>query len=195
VLGAGVGGLQAIATAKRLGAVVMASDVRPAVKEQVESLGAAFIDVPMDESMEDKKGYATGVTKEFLARQQEEVTKRLQQADVAITTALISGKKAPILITEEMVDLMKPGSVIVDMAASHGGNCALTVPGKTTDVHGVKIIGETNILSLLAENASSMYAKNIFSFASGLITDGKLTIPDDEVYKDTLVVFEGKVNT
>jgi len=194
VLGAGVAGLQAIATAKRLGAQVEASDVRPAVKEQVESLGAKFIEVPFDMDAEDKSGYAKGASQEFLRRQSEEVAKRLVHADIVITSALVPGKKAPILVTEEMVKSMKKGSVIVDMAAEQGGNCALTEPGKTVVKYGVKIIGIINLPATISVNASQMYSKNILNFLLNVVKDGKLNIDmEDEIVKGSLVTHEGKI--
>jgi len=178
ILGVGVAGLQAIATAKRLGAVIEASDVRPSVKEQIESLGAKFIDVPYEtaeekEAAEGVGGYARPMPKSWLDRQQAEVAKRVAQADVVISTALIPGRAAPVLITEDMVRSMKPGSVIIDMAAgkgapnadgSVGGNCPLTEAGKTVARHGVVIVGETNLASLVAADASQLYARNVLDF-------------------------------
>ncbi len=178
ILGVGVAGLQAIATAKRLGAVIEASDVRPSVKEQIESLGAKFIDVPYEtaeekEAAEGVGGYARPMPQSWLDRQKSEVAKRVAQADVVISTALIPGRAAPVLITEEMVRSMKPGSVIVDMAAgkgapgadgSVGGNCPLTVADQTVTRHGVVIVGETNLASLVAADASQLYARNVLDF-------------------------------
>ena len=186
VLGVGVAGLQAIATAKRLGAVIEASDVRPSVKEQVESLGAKFIDVPYEtaeekEAAEGVGGYARPMPPSWLERQKVEVAKRVAQADVVISTALIPGRPAPVLVTEEMVQSMKPGSVIVDMAAGRGpagphgaagGNCPLTEAGKTVVRHGVTIVGETNIPALVAADSSSLYARNVLDFL-------KLALPKD----------------
>ncbi len=174
ILGVGVAGLQAIATAKRLGAVIEASDVRPSVKEQVESLGAKFIDVPYEtaeekEAAEGVGGYARPMPPSWLERQKVEVAKRVAQADVVISTALIPGRAAPVLITEEMVKSMKPGSVIVDIAAGKGpsgigGNCPLTEADKTVQKHGVFIIGETNLPALVAADSSSLYARNVLDF-------------------------------
>ncbi len=182
VLGVGVAGLQAIATAKRLGAVIEASDVRPAVKEQVESLGGRFIDVPYEtdeekEAAEGVGGYARPMPQSWLARQQQEVAKRVAQADVVISTALIPGRAAPVLITEDMVRSMKPGSVIVDIAAGRGpdglgGNCPLTEAGATVQKHGVFIIGHTNLPALVAADSSSLYARNVLDFL-------KLVLPPD----------------
>ena len=193
ILGVGVAGLQAIATAKRLGAQVEASDIRPACKEQVESLGGKFIEVPMDEDAEDAGGYAKEVSKEFLARQAKEVAKRVAQADIVITTALVPGKKAPVLVTEEMVKSMPQGAVIVDMAAVAGGNCELTEAGKTVEKHGVKIMGHENIPALVPKHASQMYAKNVLNFLVEIVKEGKLSLDmEDEVVKGCLVTHEGK---
>jgi NAD(P) transhydrogenase subunit alpha len=174
ILGVGVAGLQAIATAKRLGAVIEASDVRPSVKEQVESLGAKFIEVPYEtaeekEAAEGVGGYARPMPPSWLERQKVEVAKRVAQADVVISTALIPGRAAPVLITEEMVKSMKPGSVIVDIAAGKGpngsdGNCPLTEANRTVQKHGVHIIGETNLPALVAADSSSLYARNVLDF-------------------------------
>ena len=186
ILGVGVAGLQAIATAKRLGAVIEASDVRPSVKEQVESLGAKFIDVPYEtaeekEAAEGVGGYARPMPPSWLERQKVEVAKRVAQADVVISTALIPGRAAPVLVTEDMVKSMKPGSVIVDLAAgkgaanpdgSVGGNCPLTVADQTVTRHGVVIVGETNLPAMVAADASSLYARNVLDFL-------KLVLPKD----------------
>ena len=186
ILGVGVAGLQAIATAKRLGAVIEASDVRPSVKEQVESLGAKFIDVPYEtaeekEAAEGVGGYARPMPPSWLERQKVEVAKRVAQADVVISTALIPGRAAPVLVTEDMVKSMKPGSVIVDLAAgkgaanpdgSVGGNCPLTVADQTVTRHGVVIVGETNLPAMVAADASALYARNVLDFL-------KLVLPKD----------------
>ena len=200
VLGVGVAGLQAIATAKRLGAVIDASDVRPSVKEQVESLGAKFIDVPY-ETAEEKAaaegigGYARPMPQSWLDRQKVEVAKKIAAADIVISTALIPGRAAPVLITEEMVRAMKPGSVIVDMAATAGGNCPLTEAGKTVVKHGVTIIGETNIPALVAADASSLYARNVFDFLKLIISkEGALHVPmDDDIVVACLMTQSGEV--
>jgi len=193
VLGAGVAGLQAVATARRLGAQVEVSDIRPAVKEQVESLGAKFIDV-VDESAEDKGGYAKEASKEFLEKQAVEVRKRIAKADVVITTALVPGRKAPILVTEEMVNSMKKGSVIVDLAAEQGGNCELTEPGQSVVKYGVMIIGTLNIPSTVPVHAAEMYSKNILNFLSLIIKEGKLNLDmEDEIVKESLLTHQGKV--
>jgi NAD(P) transhydrogenase subunit alpha len=200
VLGAGVAGLQAIATAKRLGAVIEASDVRPAVKEQIESLGAKFIDVPFltDEEREIAQGvggYARPMPADWMKRQAALVAERVKQADIVISTALIPGRKAPVLITEEMVKSMKPGSVIVDLAAEQGGNCPLTEAGKTVVKHGVTLIGETNLPALVAADASALYARNLLDFLKLIIDkDGKLALNmADEIVAATLVCKDGQV--
>jgi NAD(P) transhydrogenase subunit alpha len=193
-------GLQAIATAKRLGAVIEASDVRPPVKEQVESLGAKFIDVPFetDEEREIAKGvggYARPMPASWMARQSELVAERIKQADIVITTALIPGRKAPVLITEAMVASMKPGSVIVDMAVEQGGNCALAEPGQTVMRHGVSIIGEPNLAALVAADASALYARNVLDFLKLVIDkEDKLVVDKtDEIVAATLMCADGEV--
>ncbi|MBU6143214.1 MAG: Re/Si-specific NAD(P)(+) transhydrogenase subunit alpha [Betaproteobacteria bacterium] len=200
ILGAGVAGLQAIATAKRLGAVVEASDVRPAVKEQIESLGAKFIDVPFetDEEREIAKGvggYARPMPEAWMKRQSAEVAKRIALADIVISTALIPGRKAPTLITEEMVKSMKPGSVIVDMAVEQGGNCPLSELGKTVVKHGVILVGQPNIAALVPTDASALYARNLMDFLKLLITkEGSLSIPaDDDIVTACLMTKDGAV--
>jgi NAD(P) transhydrogenase subunit alpha len=200
VLGVGVAGLQAIATAKRLGAVIEASDVRPSVKEQVESLGAKFIDVPYEtdeerEAAEGVGGYARPMPQSWLDRQKVEVARRVAQADVVITTALIPGRLAPRLVSEEMVRSMKPGSVIVDLAAAQGGNCELTEPGATVVKHGVTIVGETNLPALVAADASSLYARNVLDFLKLILTkEGTLKIDlDDEIVAACRVTQDGQV--
>ena len=200
VMGVGVAGLQAIATAKRLGAVIEASDVRPPVKEQVESLGAKFLDVPF--LTEEEKsiaqgvgGYARAMPADWLKRQAELVHQRAQQADIIITTALIPGRAAPRLISEETVKAMKPGSVIVDMAVAQGGNCALSELGKTVTKYGVQIIGEANLATLLAADASALYARNVLDFLKLLINEkGEMTIDlNDEILAATLLCQDGQV--
>jgi NAD(P) transhydrogenase subunit alpha len=200
ILGAGVAGLQAIATAKRLGAVVEASDVRPAVKEQIESLGAKFIDVPFetDEEREIAKGvggYARPMPEAWMKRQSAEVAKRVALADIVISTALIPGRKAPTLITEDMVKSMKPGSVIVDMAVEQGGNCPLSELGQTVVRHGVIIVGQPNLAALVPTDASALYARNLLDFMKLIITkEGGLNIPaDDDIVTATLVTRDGAV--
>jgi NAD(P) transhydrogenase subunit alpha len=209
VLGVGVAGLQAIATAKRLGAVIEASDVRPSVKEQVESLGGKFIEVSYDtpeekEAAEGVGGYAKPMPPSWLARQQLEVAKRVAAADVVISTALIPGRAAPVLVTEEMVQAMKPGSVIVDLAAgrgpdgphgSPGGNCPLTEAGKTVVKHGVTLVGETNLAALVAADASSLYARNVLDFLKLVLTkEGGFEVPmDDDIVAACLMTQDGEV--
>lgn len=209
VLGVGVAGLQAIATAKRLGAVIEASDVRPSVKEQVESLGAKFIEVPYEtaeekEAAEGVGGYARPMPPAWLERQKAEVAKRVAQADIVISTALIPGRPAPVLVTEEMVRSMKPGSVIVDMAAGRGpegphggpgGNCPLTEAGRTVVRHGVTIVGETNLPALVAADSSSLYARNVLDFLKLIVSkEAALAIPaDDDIVTACLMARDGQV--
>lgn len=200
ILGVGVAGLQAIATAKRLGAVIEASDVRPTVKEQVESLGAKFIDVAY-ETAEEKEaavgvgGYAKPMPQSWLERQKVEVAKRVAAADIVISTALIPGRAAPVLITEEMVRSMKPGSVIVDMAAPAGGNCPLTEAGRTVIKHGVTIVGETNLPALVAADSSSLYARNVLDFLKLVIDkEGAFNVPmDDDIVAACLMTQSGQI--
>ncbi len=194
VMGVGVAGLQAIATAKRLGAVVEATDVRPETKEQVESLGAKFIEVPLTEDEQElakgEGGYAKEMSDEYKKRQAELIAARLEQADIVITTALIPGRPAPILVTEEMVKSMKPGSVIVDMAAEQGGNCPLTQANETTLQHGVILIGSVNIPSSVASDASSLYSRNLLNFMELIVNkdNGSFELNlEDEVVSGTLV--------
>ncbi len=195
VVGAGVAGLQAIASAKKLGAVVQAYDVRPAVKEQVESLGGKFVEFELDaESSEDAGGYAKELGEDFYRKQREMMLSVVAASDVVITTAAIPGKKAPILITAEMVKGMHPGSVIVDLAAERGGNCELTRVGETVIEGGVKIIGPGNIPSTVPYHASQMYAKNIATFLLHLVDEGTLKIDtEDEITEGTLITRGGKV--
>jgi NAD(P) transhydrogenase subunit alpha len=193
IFGVGVAGLQAIATAKRLGAVVEATDVRAETKEQAESLGAKFITVK-DDGVKTEGGYAKEVTPEYLAKQKEAVNKSLFNADLVITTALIPGKKAPLLITADQVSKMKYGAVIVDMAAEQGGNCELTQDGKVIIEHGVKIVGINNLASSLATNASELYAKNVFNLLMHLASkDGFKNDREEEITKATLIVENGKI--
>ncbi len=194
IRGAGVAGLQAIATAKRLGAIVEVSDIRPETKEQVESLGGKFIELAGDDSIKLEGGYVKNVSEAFLKKQQALITKHISEADLVITTALIPGKKAPVLVTEEMVKMMRPGSVIVDMAVSQGGNCALSEINKNVIVNGVTIIGESNLPSLLPLNASELYAKNIQAFLLHLASkDGFKWELDEEITKGSLIVHKGKI--
>lgn len=194
IMGAGVAGLQAIATAKRLGAIVEVSDIRPETKEQVESLGGKFIEMPKDESVKLEGGYVKGVSDDFLKKQQEVLTKHFSEADLVITTALIPGRKAPVLISEEQVSKMKTGSVIIDMAVEQGGNCACSEYGKIIVKNGVTIVGEANIPSLLPLNSSELFAKNLLDFISHLTTkDGFKWEMDEEITKGSLMVHNGKV--
>jgi NAD(P) transhydrogenase subunit alpha len=195
VVGAGVAGLQAIATAKRLGAVVHAYDVRPAVKEQVESLGAKFVEMELKaDNAEDKGGYAREMNEEFYRKQRELMTKVLAESDVVITTAAIPGKKAPLLITAEMVKVMAPGSVIVDLAAERGGNCELTKADKTIVEGGVSILGPVNLPAAVPYHASQMYSKNIANFLNLLAKDSKLNIDmNDQVISESLITQNGEV--
>jgi NAD(P) transhydrogenase subunit alpha len=198
VMGVGVAGLQAIATAKRLGAIVSATDVRPATKEQVESLGGTFIAV-MDEEFKNAQtagGYAKEMSKEYQAKQAALTAETIKKQDIVITTALIPGRKAPILVDEDMIKSMKPGSVIVDLAAEAGGNTPLTKAGEVTQVHGVTIMGYTNLPGRLAVDASSLYARNLFNFISLLVDKktGQLAIDwNDEIVKGALVTKDGDI--
>ena len=198
VLGAGVAGLQAIATARRMGAIVSAFDVRPAVKEQVQSLGATFVEVDPDatQNAETAGGYAKEMGDDYKRKQAMKIHETLKKTDLAISTALIPGKPAPVLITEEMVRDMKPGSVIVDLAVESGGNCPLSEPGKVITKHGVKLIGYTNLPGRIPTDASALYARNLFNFVSLLIEKGgKNTVinQDDEIVKGTLLTHNGAV--
>ena len=195
VIGAGVAGLQAIATAKRLGAVVNAYDVRPAVKEQVESLGAKFVELPLEAvDAQDKGGYARAMDESFYRRQRETMLKVVAASEVVIATAAVPGKKAPILLTAEMVDAMPPGAVIVDVAAEQGGNCELTRPGETVTRGGVSILGPLNLPSTVPQHASQMYGRNIATFLALIVAGGELKIdPADEIVRETLVTREGEV--
>ena len=195
IMGVGVAGLQAIATTKRLGAVVSAYDIRPAVKEQVESVGGKFVvlDLETGES-EDKGGYAKAMDEEFYRKQRELMAEVVAEQDVVITTAAVPGKKAPILLTKEMVQGMSPGSVIVDIAAERGGNCELTRCGETIVEHDVTIIGPANLPSTVPYHASQMYSKNITTFLAHLIKEGKLELDmEDEITSDTLITLDGEV--
>jgi NAD(P) transhydrogenase subunit alpha len=196
VLGAGVAGLQAIATAKRLGAVVSAFDVRPAVKEQVESLGAKFIEVPAAESGETSGGYAKEMSEEYKQKQSQLIHEALKKQDVVIATALIPGRPAPVLITEAMVKDMKAGSVIVDLAVASGGNCPLSELDKVVDKHGVVLVGYSNMPARVAVDASQLYARNLYNFISTLVIgkEGKLDIKwDDELVTGTLLTRDGSI--
>lgn len=192
IFGAGVAGLQAIATAKRLGAVVEVSDIRPETKEQVQSLGGKFIEVKGDDSIKMEGGYVKGVSEEFLKKQQELVSKHVKEADIVITTALIPGKKAPVLVTEDMVKSMRFGSVIVDMAVEQGGNVVGSELNKTVQKHGVTIIGEGNLPSMLPMNASDLYAKNIQTLLYHLADkDAFKWELEEEITKGSLIVHKG----
>ncbi len=200
IVGAGVAGLQAIASARRLGARIEAYDVRPAVKEQVQSLGARFVELPLESAdAEDKGGYAKAQDESFYRRQREMMLKVVAASDVVITTALIPGKPAPILLTTEMVEAMQPGSVVVDLAAERGGNCELTRPDETVVHRGVTIVGPSNPASLVPYHASQMYSKNITTFLMHLLgkegaKQSSLPInPDDEITRETLLTHQGTV--
>lgn len=194
IMGAGVAGLQALGTAKRLGAVVEVSDIRPAVKEEVQSLGGKFIEVETSADMQDASGYAKEASPEFLKKQQELIFKHVTEADIVITTALVPGKKAPILVTEEMVKHMRAGSVVLDMATEFGGNCEISERGKTVKKYDVTIIGESNLPSLVPTHASEMYSKNILSLIQHISKDGKINLNlDDEIVKGCLITRNGEV--
>lgn len=195
VIGAGVAGLQAIASAKRLGAVVLGYDIRPAVREQVESLGGKFVelDVKADDA-EGKGGYAKEMSEDFYRRQREAMQKVISECDIVITTAAIPGKKSPVLVTKEMVEAMAPGSVIVDIAAERGGNCEVTVAGETIQHGGVTVLGPTNLASSIPVHASEMFSKNISTFLLPIIKGGAININlTDEVIRETLVARDGEV--
>jgi NAD(P) transhydrogenase subunit alpha len=194
IMGAGVAGLQALGTAKRLGAVVEVSDIRPAVKEEVQSLGGKFIEVETDEDMQDEGGYAKEASEEFLQKQKELIFKHVTEADIVITTALVPGKKAPVLVTEEMIKNMRPGSVILDMAVEFGGNCELSENGKTVVKNNVSIIGEPNLPSLVATHASDMYSKNILNLINHFSKEGKFELDlEDEIIQGALITNNGEV--
>ena len=195
IIGCGVAGLQAIATARRLGAVVSAYDLRPAVKEQVQSLGGRFIEIAIEaKDAQDARGYATAQGEEFYKKQRELLGKVVAESDVVITAAVIPGKKSPILVTKEMVAGMAPGSVLVDLAAERGGNFELTRPGEKIEEHGVTIIGSINLASTVPYHASQMYAKNVATFLLYMIKDGKLQInPQDEIVRETLLTQGGEI--
>ncbi len=195
ILGCGVAGLQAIATARRLGAVVSAYDLRPAVKEQVHSLGARFVELPIEaKDAQDARGYATAQGEDFYRRQRELLGKVIAESDVVITAAVIPGKKSPVLVTKEMVAGMAPGSVLVDLAAERGGNCELTRAGEKIVEHGVTLIGWFNLASTVPYHASQMYARNLTAFLLHLVKDGKLQLDTkDEIIRDTLLTYGGQV--
>lgn len=194
VLGVGVAGLQAISTARKLGAIVEANDIRPACKEQVESLGGKFVDTGAPPDAETKGGYAKEATQEFLNKQREILTHHIGQADVLITTALVPGKKAPVLVTEPMRKAMKPGSVIVDMAAGQGGNVEGSVPGQRVVKDGVTILGDTNLPAQLASDASRMYARNVLAFLGEFVKAGVVNVNmDNEILGAVTIVHGGVV--
>ncbi len=194
IMGAGVAGLQAIATAKRLGAVIEVSDIRPAVKEQVESLGGKFIDLPMEETGEGKGGYAKEMTPEFLAKQREIVAERVSHADAVITTALVPGRKAPTLVTQEMVESMRPGAVIVDLAVAQGGNCVLSEPEKEVVHQGVRILGPSNLPADMPSDASTLYARNVIALLDEVLEEGEVKIDlENDVIQGALLTHEGTI--
>jgi len=195
IMGCGVAGLQAIATARRLGAVVSAYDLRPAVKEQVQSLGGRFVEIAIEaKDAQDARGYATAQGEEFYKKQRELLGKVVAESDVVVTAAVIPGKKSPILVTKEMVAGMAPGSVLVDLAAERGGNCELTRAGEKVEEHGVTIIGSINLASTVPYHASQMYAKNVATFLLYMVKDGKLQInPEDEIVRETLLTQGGEI--
>jgi len=195
VIGAGVAGLQAIATARRLGAVSSAYDMRPAAKEQVQSLGGRFVELPIEaQNAQDARGYGTVQDEKFYARQRELLTRVVAESDVVISAAVIPGKKSPVLITAEMVKRMAPGSVIVDLASERGGNCELTRTGETVQAHGVTIIGAINLASSVPYHASQMYARNISTFLLYMVKEGKLQLNmQDEIIRETMVTRDGEV--
>jgi len=194
IFGAGVAGLQAIATAKRLGAVVECTDVRPETKEQVESLGGRYLSVEGAEGVKTEGGYAREVSAEYLEKQQQLIREKIKDADLVITTALVMGKKSPILVTEDMVKSMKAGSVIVDMAVESGGNCAISEKNATVVKHGVTLVGESNLPSLLPVNASQLYATNISTLAFHLLGEAGITLDlEDEITKGVLITHQGEL--
>src|SRR6202171_3692397 len=195
IIGCGVAGLQAIATARRLGAVVSAYDLRPAVKEQVQSLGGRFVELAIEaKDAQDERGYARAQGEDFYRRQRELLGKTVAESDVVITAAVIPGKKSPVLVTKDMVARMAPGSVIIDLASERGGNCEVTTPDETTVVDGVTIIGEFNLAATVPYHASQMYARNVSAFLQLLVKDGKLELNlKDEIVRDTLLTQSGEV--
>ena len=195
VIGAGVAGLQAISTARRLGAVASAYDMRPAAKEQVQSLGGRFVELPIAaKDAQDARGYGTAQDETFYARQRELLTKVVAESDVVITAAVIPGKKSPVLITAEMVKAMAPGSVIIDVAAERGGNCELTRMGETIKAHGVTIIGAINLASSVPYHASQMYARNLVTYLAYMVKDGKLQLNlQDEIVRETMITNGGEI--
>jgi NAD(P) transhydrogenase subunit alpha len=195
VIGAGVAGLQAIASAKRMGAVVHAYDVRPAVKEQIQSLGGKFVELPVETTgAEDKGGYAKELGEDFYRKQRELMAKQVAESDVVITTAAIPGKKSPILITGDMLKHMPPGSVVIDLAAERGGNVDVTRPGEKIVVDGVTVIGPLNIPASIPYHASQMYARNVMAFVQNFVAKGAINLSaEDEINRDTVVTRDGEV--
>ena len=195
VIGAGVAGLQAIATARRLGAAVEAYDLRPAVKDQVRSLGARFVELPLEaEDAEDENGYARPMDEDFYRRQSELLAARVAEQDVVITAAAVPGRKAPVLVTEQMVRSMRPGSVIVDVAGEQGGNCASSDPGATVERHGVTVMAPLNLAATIPYHASQLYAKNLASFVANLVKGGRIELDlGDEILRESLVARDGEV--
>ncbi len=194
IIGAGVAGLQAIATARRLGAVVEAFDIRPAVKEEVQSLGAKFVEVTLEEETATAGGYAKEVSEDAKQRTQQVIAEHVARADIVITTAQVPGKRAPLLVTADMVAAMQPGSVIVDLAAEQGGNCEVSEPGKDIQYQGVTVIGPINLPASLPVHASQLYAKNVLTFLQYLVKDGALNLDfDDDIVRDTCVTHGGEV--
>jgi len=195
VIGAGVAGLQAISTERRLGAVASAYDMRPAAKEQVQSLGGRFVELPIEaKNAQDARGYGTAQDETFYARQRELLTKVVAESDVVITAAVIPGKKSPVLITDDMVKRMAPGSVIIDVAAERGGNCELTRMGETIKAHDVTIIGAINLASSVPYHASQMYARNLVTYLTYMVKDGKLQLNlQDEIIRETMVTSGGEI--
>jgi len=195
IIGAGVAGLQAIATARRLGGVASAYDMRPAAKEQVQSLGGRFVELPIEaKDAQDARGYGRAQDESFYQKQRELLGNTVAESDVVITAAVIPGKKSPVLVTKEMVERMAPGSVIVDLAAERGGNCELTKPDETTVAHGVTIIGEFNLAATVPYHASQLYARNVSAFLQHLAREGKLQLNlQDDIIRETMVTHEGEV--
>jgi NAD(P) transhydrogenase subunit alpha len=195
IIGVGVAGLQAIATARRLGAVVSAYDMRPAAKEQVQSLGGRFVELPIEaKNAQDARGYGTAQDEAFYAKQRELLGRVIAESDVVITTAVVPGKKAPVLVTADMVKGMAPGSVIFDLAAERGGNCELTRAGETIVAHGVTIVGRINVAAEVPYHASQMYARNLTSFLLNLVKDGKVrAATEDEIIRETLLTHDGEI--
>jgi len=194
IMGAGVAGLSALGTAKRLGAVVEVSDIRPSAKEEVQSLGGKFIEVPVDENMQDEKGYAKEASEEFLKKQKDLIFKHITEADIVITTALVPGRKSPLLVTEEMVKNMKQGSVVLDMAVEFGGNCEISEAGKIISKFGKTIIGEGNLPSLVPYHASEMYSKNLQNLLEYVSKDGIFNFNmEDEIISQAAIVKDGVI--